>query len=77
VGGLVVCTPLGLLLHNLQRSEQAEPPAQAPQPVVLSASHSAPHAAAHSALPGGPALPLAAAERELGKAEPAQPARAR
>jgi Amt family ammonium transporter len=77
VSGLLVCTPLGLLLHNLQRSERSGQPAQPGQPVVLAAGHPVGHAAnaGHAPAPGVPALPLA--EREPGRPEAAQAARAR
>ena len=68
VSGLLVCTPLGLLLHNLQRSEQKTQSATQP---------TAAQPTTHPALPAAPALPFSSAERDLAKPEVAQPTRAR
>jgi len=71
VAGLLVCTPLGLLLHNLQRSERGATSAVAAAGAApQGAQQGAP--AGHPALPA-PALPRSAVERELGKPEVARP----
>lgn len=62
--GLLVCTPLGLLLHNLQRSERTTAPVV--QPIAHTGQHSA---------PGASVLPLTTVERDLVKPEAAQPTR--
>jgi Amt family ammonium transporter len=66
LSGLVVCAPLALLFHNLQRSEEAPAgslPSVAP---AHSAAHSVPHSTQHAA---------ALIEPDLGKAEVVQPSR--
>ncbi len=68
VAGLIVCTPLGLLLHNLQRSERGAADAGHAGSVTGAAQ---PQGAAHTALPA-PALPLSALERDLPKSEVAR-----
>lgn len=76
LSGLLICTPLGLLLHNLQRSERTNPPTgqptaaaqQAALPVGLPAAPAAP-------LPGTPLAGSLTAERERTAADVVQPPR--
>jgi Amt family ammonium transporter len=78
LSGLVVCAPLALLFHNLQRSED-----QPPLPAGQAASHGgqtglhapphAPHAGSHALPSGSHSAPLL--DPDLGKAEAAHPSR--
>lgn len=70
ISGLLVCTPLGLLLHNLQRSERANQPLTTVPPVGLPTTPAVPHAGTSLTTALNPP-----AERERATTDVVQPTR--